>query len=383
MPALRYYPWLHRLAIVVACWTLFMIVAGGMVTSQNAGDAVPDWPLSYGTLMPPMVGNVFWEHGHRLVGMALGLLTLALSIGLLRTDVRPRVRLLGWLVFPGVCLQGLLGGFRVLIVSNERLKDLLLSDPTGANVEAVRVVVAMIHTATAQSLFCLTVIIAVVTSRRWLGVSRTDFATACLRCGYNLTGRTDDPMICPECGTAAEIAAPCVSPDARRLRGICYATLAVIFLQILLGAHRRHTDGTIWLHLAGAAVVVLHVGLLFRRVVSGFSQVAELVKPAMWMVLLTGVQVALGAASWVLTWQAIVQSWNLPNIRGSAEAASAVLTAHLALGASLLALCTVITARSHHHVRDPEKGVRKIFPQPKSPDALLSAAHTPGKGATA
>ena len=129
--ASNHHPWLHRLAVLVAAWTFFMIVAGGMVTSQNAGDAVPDWPLSYGSLMPKMVGNVFWEHGHRLGGMALGLLALALSVGLIRSDARPAVRRLGWLAFPAVCLQGLLGGFRVKIISSAWLQDLLFSDQIG------------------------------------------------------------------------------------------------------------------------------------------------------------------------------------------------------------------------------------------------------------
>jgi cytochrome c oxidase assembly protein subunit 15 len=375
-PTLRYHPWLHRLAVLVAVWTLFMIAAGGMVTSQKAGDSVPDWPLSYGSLMPPMVGNVFWEHGHRLVGMALGLLTLALSIALIRCDARRGVRLLGWLAFPAVCAQGLLGGFRVKIVSSPWLQDLFFHDPTGAHVDALLVPVTIFHTATAQSLFCLMVIIAVVTSRRWLNVQRT--TASCLGCGYDLTGRTDDPMICSECGRASIYDAPLASPQTRKLRTLCLATLAIIFVQILLGAHRRHTDGTIWLHLIGAGLVLLHVGLLCRRVLGGFAQVPALVKPAMWMMVLVAVQVVLGAASWLLTWQALVQSWHLPAIRGSAETASAVLTAHLALGAGLFALCTVLTVRSFHHVRIPigtEKDVSMILPP--------AAARIEGEGATA
>ncbi|MCB9865439.1 MAG: COX15/CtaA family protein [Phycisphaerales bacterium] len=351
---LRYHPWLHRLAVLVAAWTLLMIVAGGMVTSQKAGDSVPDWPLSYGSLLPPMVGNVFWEHGHRMVGMALGLLTFTLAIAVIRTEARPRVRLLGWLAFPAVCLQGALGGFRVKIVSSAWLQDLIFTHPTGQKVNDLLVPVAVVHTATAQSLFCLMVILAVVTSRRWLRIGRVP--PTCLACGYNLTGRNDQPMVCPECGQASEFDAPFVSSMARKLRGIAIATLAIIFLQILLGAVRRHTDGTIVFHLIGAGLVLLHVGLLARRVFAGFANVPALVKPVIWMLMLTAIQVVLGVASWVLTYEAIVKSWDLPNIRGSAEAASAVLTAHLALGAGLFALCTVITMRSFHNVALPASG---------------------------
>lgn len=350
---LRYHPWLHRLAILVAVWTLLMIVAGGMVTSQEAGDSVPDWPLSYGSLLPPMVGNVFWEHGHRLVGMALGLLTALLAIALLRTETRRRVRMLAWLVFPAVCLQGALGGFRVKIVSSAWLQDLFFTHPTGEKINALLVPVAVVHTATAQSLFCLMVVLALVTSRRWLSVKRTP--PTCLGCGYNLTGRADHPMVCPECGTASAFTPPVVSPMARQLRGIALATLGIIFLQILLGALRRHTDGTIVLHLIGAAMVLMHVAMLARRVFSGFANVPELVRPTIWLLTLTAGQIVLGAGSWLLTYQAIVERWDLPHIRGSAEAASAVLTAHLALGALLFAICTVIAVRSFHHVAAPNE----------------------------
>lgn len=350
-PVPRFHPWVHRLAVLVAAWTLFMIVAGGMVTSQDAGDSVPDWPLSYGTLFPKMVGNVFWEHGHRLVGMALGLLTLLLSVLILHREVRPRVRLLGWLAFPAVCVQGALGGFRVKIISSHWLQDLLFSDPTGAAVEKLRVVVAIVHTATAQMIFCLMVAIALVTSWQWLSIRSRRRAPGCLHCGYDLTGSVDDPMICPECGRTTALHAPFVSPLARKLRGIAIATAIIIFIQILLGAHRRQTDGTIWYHAVGAGLVVLHVGLLARRALSGFSQVPPITAAAIGLLLLAAGQIVLGAGSWLLTYQALVQRWHLPQIRGSAEAASAVLTAHLALGALILALCVTLILRSFHHVQ--------------------------------
>ena len=49
--------WLHRYTVVVAMCTLLLVVAGGLVTSNDAGLSVPDWPLSYGKLMPKMEGN--------------------------------------------------------------------------------------------------------------------------------------------------------------------------------------------------------------------------------------------------------------------------------------------------------------------------------------
>ena len=39
---------LRLLAILLAAMTLLLLVAGALVTSNEAGDSVPDWPLSFG-----------------------------------------------------------------------------------------------------------------------------------------------------------------------------------------------------------------------------------------------------------------------------------------------------------------------------------------------
>ena len=66
---------LHRFTVLLAALTLFLVVAGASVTSNEAGLSVPDWPLSYGEVMPEMVGGVFYEHGHRMVATFVGMLT--------------------------------------------------------------------------------------------------------------------------------------------------------------------------------------------------------------------------------------------------------------------------------------------------------------------
>src|SRR5688572_5381252 len=86
---------LHRFAVLTAASTLALIVAGGLVTSTESGLSVPDWPLSYGKLMPPMVGGVFYEHGHRMVATAVGVLTVILAIWLGRSERRRSVKGLG------------------------------------------------------------------------------------------------------------------------------------------------------------------------------------------------------------------------------------------------------------------------------------------------
>ena len=74
---------LNRFAILVACATFFLIIAGALVTSNDAGLATEDWPLSNGQFFPEMVGNLFWEHGHRMVATTVGMLTIALMIYIL------------------------------------------------------------------------------------------------------------------------------------------------------------------------------------------------------------------------------------------------------------------------------------------------------------
>src|SRR5436305_7365563 len=107
---------LHRYAVLTACATLLLIVAGGLVTSTGSGLAVPDWPLSYGRLMPPMVGGIFYEHGHRMIAAAVGFLTVLQAIFLQLRDPKRRARILGWCAVGAVIAQGVLGGLTVIFL---------------------------------------------------------------------------------------------------------------------------------------------------------------------------------------------------------------------------------------------------------------------------
>lgn len=143
-----YNRWLHYYASFVAACTLFLIFAGGLVTSTDSGLSVPDWPLSFGRLFPPMKGGVFYEHGHRMVATAVGILTVALAAWLWKAEARRWLRRLGLLALLAVVTQGTLGGLTVL-----------LHLPTSVSVG---------HAGLAQIFLCLTVSIAVFTSRGWL-----------------------------------------------------------------------------------------------------------------------------------------------------------------------------------------------------------------------
>src|SRR5205085_1596783 len=109
-------PLLRHFTKFVAAATLFLIFAGAMVTSTGSGLAVPDWPLSYGMLMPPMIAGILFEHGHRLIAATVGLLVVLQAIWLQLREPKRFVRILGWTSLGAVLAQGLLGGLTVLFL---------------------------------------------------------------------------------------------------------------------------------------------------------------------------------------------------------------------------------------------------------------------------
>jgi cytochrome c oxidase assembly protein subunit 15 len=178
---------LHRFAVFTAFCTFCLIIAGGLVTSTQSGLAVPDWPLSYGQVMPPMVGGIFYEHTHRLIAAFVGLLTILLAVWLWRKEERRWVRVLGIVAVGAVITQGLLGGLTVLF---------LLPTP-----------ISVSHATLAQTFFVLVSSIALFTSRWWKSQKQ--------------------PMIDLHAGR----------PVAR----LMMLTIAVIYVQLILGALMRHT----------------------------------------------------------------------------------------------------------------------------------------------
>jgi len=105
---------LHRFSQFTAGATLILIVAGGLVTSTGSGLAVPDWPLSFGTLFPEMTGGVLYEHGHRLIAGTVALLAIALMIWILKKETRRWVKVIAVTAVAAVLCQALLGGLTVL-----------------------------------------------------------------------------------------------------------------------------------------------------------------------------------------------------------------------------------------------------------------------------
>jgi len=290
-------PGLHRYAVVVACATAALLFVGGLVTSTGSALSVPDWPLSYGKVFPAMTGGVLFEHGHRMAAATVGVLTIVLAVWLWRAEPRRWVRRLGAAALAAVVLQGVLGGVTVLL--------------------KLPVAVSVGHAGLAEIFFCLTVAIALVTSRSWL----------------------DAPPQVPDAG----------SPSLRTLTRV---TVAAVYLQILAGALVRHTGsglaipdfplafGRLWpaslatpvayqlVHRGGALLVAVFVIWTVAAVMRRHAGVVDLRRPALLLVLLLAWQVYLGAAI-IWTRRAVMPT-----------------TAHVLSGALVLATSLVLALRA-------------------------------------
>ncbi len=283
---------LHRWAFATACGAFLLVAAGGLVTSRDAGLAVPDWPLSYGTLNPPRwyeVENVRTEHGHRLIAGLVALLTLATAWHALRRKQRREVRLLALACAFTVLLQALLGGLRVLHLSVD---------------------LAMVHGWLGQIFVALLVALTAVTSRHWH--------------------------------------APSSPPPPRFAPAAAIGAVAVIG-QLVLGIALRHggdeirplaEHGLFWAHVGTAAALLALA--LYMPLLAGASEPhnSYLLRRTRLLRTLVLLQIALGVGAWLLTEQ--------PRVAESALAIARawIPTLHVLVGAGVLATTVVLVLHS-------------------------------------
>ena len=280
-------PWPHRIAVVLACSTFPLLFIGGLVTSKGVGLAVPDWPTTFGHNMflypwSKMVGGIFYEHSHRLVASFVGLLTIALALTFWLREPRNWLRWIGLAALVLVIFQGVLGGLRVVLLEH---------------------MLAVVHAATAQVFFALTICLAIFTSAGWQR-------------------------------------AP-VQPinHAGRLRRLCAVTTGLIYLQIVFGAVLRHTGERLDAHLVFAVLVAVHVILVVIRASRHHAGVAQLNRPALLLFFLLLLQAGLGGASYAAKFTAL---WPV-----SFDFIVLLTTTHLAVGALMLAVGVTLTLRSY------------------------------------
>jgi cytochrome c oxidase assembly protein subunit 15 len=285
---------------VLSAATLFLILAGALVTSTGSGLSVPDWPTSYGYNMFTfplhlMVGGIIFEHGHRLVASAVGFFTIVLAAWLWWRDDRRWLRWFGIAALAVVIVQGILGGLTVLY---------LLPDA-----------ISIGHAGLAQIFFCMMIAISVFTSKGWMAYRDV--------------------------------------VDDGRLRRIAVWTLAVVYVQIVLGATMRHTGsglaipdyplafgrlippmwtakiGIHFAHRVGAVVATVMVAWLVVHIFKRHSANRWLTVPAGLLALLVITQVTLGG--YVV--------WTARDIY--------INSLHVMVGALVLAVSLIVALRAH------------------------------------
>ena len=244
MEVKKYNPGLYLWSFLLAFCTLLLVVAGGLVTSRDAGLSVPDWPLSYGKLMPPMEGGILYEHGHRMIATTVGILTIVSMIWIFRTESRKWLRWLGVIALVAVIVQGVLGGLTVIYL--------------------LPWWISTSHASLAQLFFSTTVAMAVFTSRWWIG-GPSEIA--------------EDPKFPIR---ILSLAAPCF-----------------VLSQLALGAAARHKAiGSIW-HISWSPVVTGVILWISLRILLHYAGNRELRLGALTLLGITFCQVFLGIAAFM------------------------------------------------------------------------------------
>src|SRR5580700_10640760 len=282
----------HTFAVFVACATLVVITAGALVTSNDAGLSVPDWPTSFGYLVkvPHFVGGVRYEWSHRMVAGTLVTLTLAIALWTFLVEKRRWLRWLAIGAFCTVIAQATLGGLTVLFFQPPWLSTA--------------------HATVAQTFFCIAVAIAVFTGRRWIEEH------------------------------------PRTELDQRRpaLFTLTLLSIFVLYVQLILGAMFRHHGMSWWPHVVNAGVVAIVLSWTAIRAISVYPNVDAVRRPAIAMLGLMVAQLCLGFLAFITR-----VMWGRDAAQPETPMVTATVT-HVAVGALLLATTVVLAIQVWRHV---------------------------------
>ncbi len=286
-----YQVWLHRYSILLSIATLFLIIAGAAVTSNEAGLSVPDWPLSYGKVMPEMTGGVFYEHGHRMVATTVGFLTTVLAFWMAFAEKRSWMKKLGFVALGAVILQGVLGGLTVLFQ---------LPKP-----------VSIAHACLAQLFFSLTVVFTLLLSEQWTKAPET-----------------------------------VVDHGFPSFRSMAWFVPLLVLTQLALGAAFRHKAAGVIPHIVGAIVVAAAILYEAISLLTQFPKHAILNRSAFTMIGVVSLQLLLGIAAYLTRSEAAESRLISP-------ALVLATVAHTAVGAVALATTIYTGVQIRRHVQQP------------------------------
>ena len=275
-----------------ACAALVVITAGALVTSNDAGLSVPDWPTSFGYLVkvPHFVGGIRYEWSHRMVAGTLVSLTLAIAIWTLLVERRRWLRWLAVGAFCTVIAQAVLGGLTVLF----------FQPPA----------VSTAHATVAQTFFCIAVAIALFTGRKWVQEQ------------------------------------PQVEFDPRRpsLFTLTLLSIFVLYVQLILGGMFRHHGMSWWPHVLNAVIVSFVLAWTAVRALSVYSQMEAVRRPAILMLSLLITQLCLGFTAFLTR-----VAWGRDAVQPEMPMVVATV-AHVAVGALLLATTMILSIQVWRHV---------------------------------
>ena len=297
----------YRFAVFTAGFTVLLLMAGALVTNNDAGDSVPDWPLAYGRLIPPLIGGIRFEYTHRLFAGTVAILTLILAVWLTFAAVRGFARFLGWTALVLVLAQATLGALRVYLVHP------MLS--------------ATAHATLAQIFFITMVGLSLYLSPWWQSA-----------------GATPDDV---------------KSPSLQLLASL---TTLSILVQLVLGAAFRHGAFGINPHLAGAAVVTVLVVWTGRAAKTRFREVPEIRRATIFLHAFFGLQILLGFAAWYAV-RVIALESSQPTVLFVTLTVAHVLGGALTLAASVVLTLVVYRLRMGGMRRVWDRSVTSASPE--------------------
>jgi heme a synthase len=281
----------HRFAVFTACATFILIVAGALVTSNDAGLSIPDWPTSFGSFsVPPLHGGIRYEWSHRAIAGSTMILTIAIAVWTWLVEKRRWMKWLSVAALGTIVIQAILGGLTVR----------LLQPPW----------VSSAHAAVGQTFFCIATVIALFTGRRWV----------------------------------EEV--PRVELDTRKpsLITLTLLSIFVLYVQLIVGAMFRHHGMSWWPHVVNAPVVALVLAWTAIRALSLYSKIEAIRRPAVLMLALLIMQLCLGFLAFLtrVAWGQDAIQPELPMVMST--------VAHVAVGALLLATAVVLAIQVWRHV---------------------------------
>jgi heme a synthase len=282
----------HRFAVFTACATFILIIAGALVTSNDAGLSVPDWPTSYGHVLrlPPWIGGIRYEHSHRMIAGFTIFLTASIALWTFRADRRRWMKALALGALGTIIVQAVLGGMTVL--------------------KFLPPAISSAHAAVGQTFFCIAVAIAIFTGKQWV---------------------EEAPQ------TVADEHHP-------SLLTLSLLSILVLYVQLILGAMFRHHGMPWWPHVLNALLVALLLTWTGIQALVGFSRVDAIRRPAVLLLFLLIIQLCLGFAAFLTR---VIWGADAPQ----PETAMVLSTvAHVAVGALLLATTAVLTLQVWRHV---------------------------------